>query len=98
MFNLNLTKELWNLLFQKSLPAVLMNSSSPNEDFITGYEINHKLGYIWANRTSAIIDLRKKIERIQEKLIIARGQDDLHPTIFAVACLLMFDLILSQKN
>ena len=59
MFNLILMKEPWNLLFQKSLLAVLMISSSPNEDLITGYETNRKLGYSWVNRTSAIIDLKK---------------------------------------
>ena len=60
MFNLILTKELWNLLFQKSLPAVLMNSSSPNKDLITGYETNRKSRYSSVSRTSVIIDLKKK--------------------------------------
>ena len=53
------------LAFPKSLLAVLMNSSSPNEDLKTEYETNRKLGYSWVNRTSAIIDL-KKLKRIRK--------------------------------
>ena len=82
MFNLILTKKLRNLLFQKSLLVVLMNRSCINEDVITGYKTNRKSRYSWVNRTSAIIDLKKKgLKRIEKKLMIAQGQDDRDPNM-----------------
>ena len=63
---------LWNYIpfnfddgtMELAFPKIFTCCAYPNEDLITGYETNRKLGCSWVNRTSAIIDLKKKLKRI----------------------------------